>query len=784
MVELTIDGIKVEAPEGSMVIEAAHNLGIYVPHFCYHKKLSIAANCRMCLVEVEKAPKALPACATPVTRDMVVHTRSEKAVAAQKAVMEFLLINHPLDCPVCDQGGECQLQDLAVGYGASASRYGETKRVVTVKPMGPLISADAMQRCIHCTRCIRFGEEIGGIKEIGMLQRGEYSEIATFVGQAVESELSGNMIDICPVGALLSKPYKMSARTWELARRRSVSPHDSLGANLVVQVKSDRVMRVVPFENEEVNECWISDRDRFSYEALNIEDRLAGPRIRGKDGQWQDASWQDALQVVVDGLNTVREELGAQQIGALASGLATTEELSLLARVTRGMGSQNVDFRLRLNDPDFDRVRTGAPWLGMPIAALDTVDRVLVVGSFIRKEQPLMAQRLRQAAKRGTQISFIESASDDPLFPVHARLMAAPARLPDALAQVAVALARAAGQAVDGALAGVEPGAGAQAIAQSLASGERVAVLMGNMAMMAANAAAIAVNAQAVADACGATLGFMGESGNATGGYLAGAVPQGDGLNAQQMLVKPLQAYLVLMAEPGLDADDGALALQSLDKGGFKVALTAWRSPVEDWADVMLPVSPFTETSGTFVNAEGRAQSFKAVVSPYGDTRPAWKVLRVLGNLLQLQGFDEESSEAVRDAVLAGEFRERLDNRLQTGIALSGTPADPPPGEGGQLFERVTDVPIYRSDLIVRRSRPLQETAASQPPQALLHPADLQALGAREGDTLRLVSVRGSVNLPAGADEGVTQGCVRVAAGFPETAVLGGSSGQLRVERI
>src|SRR5690554_6092460 len=495
MVELTIDGITVEAPEGSMVIQAAHRLGVYVPHFCYHKKLSIAANCRMCLVEVEKAPKALPACATPVTNGMVVHTRSASAVAAQKSVMEFLLINHPLDCPVCDQGGECQLQDLAVGYGASASRYEETKRVVTPKSMGPLISADAMQRCIHCTRCVRFGQEIGGIMEIGLIQRGEFSEITTFVGEAVESELSGNMIDLCPVGALLSKPYKMSARTWELARRKSISPHDSLGANLVVQVKNDRVMRVVPFENDDVNECWISDRDRFAYDGLHTEDRLAHPKVRGKDGEWREASWADALQVAIDGINTVREELGANQIGAIGSSLATTEELALLARLTRALGSENVDFRLRHTDPAFDKVVTGVPWLGMPVANLEKLDRVLVIGSFLRKEHPLMAHRLRQAVKAGTQVSFIESAADDPLFSVHARITTAPSLLADALAEVAVALAQAAGQPAPQQFAQVQPSDEAQAIAASLASGERVGVLIGTMAVTANNAAQLAVNA-------------------------------------------------------------------------------------------------------------------------------------------------------------------------------------------------------------------------------------------------------------------------------------------------
>ncbi|WP_080361802.1 NADH-quinone oxidoreductase subunit NuoG, partial [Bordetella pertussis] len=446
MVELTVDGNQVEVPEGSMVMHAAQKLGLYVPHFCYHKKLSIAANCRMCLVEVEKAPKALPACATPVTNGMVVHTCSEKAKAAQKSVMEFLLINHPLDCPICDQGGECQLQDLAVGYGGSSSRYKEEKRVVFHKDLGPLVSAEEMARCIHCTRCVRFGQEIAGVMELGMLNRGEHAEITSFVGRSIESELSGNMIDLCPVGALTSKPFRYSARTWELARRRSVSPHDSMGANLVVQVKGDCALRVVPFENEALNECWISDRDRFSYEGLNSDDRLAAPMIKGADGKWQEASWADALQAVAQGLSRVRESFGAGQIGALASEYATTEEFSLLGRLVRALGSENIDFRLRQTDAGFDAALSGAPWLGMPVAELDNLDRVLVIGSFLRKDHPLMAQRLRQAAKRGTQVLLLDAAADDPLMPVAGRLTVAPSGLASALAEVAVALAQAKGQ--------------------------------------------------------------------------------------------------------------------------------------------------------------------------------------------------------------------------------------------------------------------------------------------------------------------------------------------------
>ena len=686
MVELTIDGRQVEVPEGSMVMHAAHKLGLYVPHFCYHKKLSIAANCRMCLVEVEKAPKALPACATPATNGMVVHTRSEKAIAAQKSVMEFLLINHPLDCPICDQGGECQLQDLAVGYGNSQSRYREEKRVVFHKDLGPLVAAEEMSRCIHCTRCVRFGQEIAGVMELGMLNRGEHSEITTFVGRSVESELSGNMIDLCPVGALTSKPFRYQARTWELARRRSVSPHDSLGANLVVQVKRDRVLRVVPFENEALNECWISDRDRFSYEGLVSEDRLAAPMVKSCDGQWREVSWNEALQAVAEGLNRVREAHGAGQIGALAAEYATTEEFALLARLMRALGSENIDFRLRQTDAGFDAALAGVPWLGMAVADLQTLDRVLVIGSFLRKDHPLMAQRLRQAAKRGTQVCLIDSAADDPLLPVTARATVAPSLLPRTLAEVAVALAQAKSLEVPAEFAQVQPGEAAKLIAASLASGEKVGVLLGNMAVASPQAATLAANAAAIAEAAGGRLGFLTAGGNTVGGYLAGATPGKGGRTAAAMLADPLKAYVVLHAEPLLDADDGAQAVAALRQAEFAVALTPYRAGAQDWADVMLPITPFTETSGTFVNAQGLAQSFKGVAPPYGQSRPGWKVLRVLGNVLQLPGFDDETSEAVRDAALAGGIESRLSNEIRAPRGLGEAPV--------QGLERVADVPI------------------------------------------------------------------------------------------
>ncbi|MEC6412641.1 NADH-quinone oxidoreductase subunit NuoG [Achromobacter xylosoxidans] len=774
MVELTVDGNTVEVPEGSMVMHAAQKVGLYVPHFCYHKKLSIAANCRMCLVEVEKAPKALPACATPVTNGMVVHTCSEKARAAQKSVMEFLLINHPLDCPICDQGGECQLQDLAVGYGGSSSRYQEEKRVVFHKDLGPLVSAEEMSRCIHCTRCVRFGQEIAGVMELGMLGRGEHSEITSFVGRSIESELSGNMIDICPVGALTSKPFRYSARTWELARRRSVSPHDSLGANLVVQVKGDRVMRVVPFEDEAINECWISDRDRFSYEGLNSEDRLAAPMIKGADGKWQEASWADALAAVAQGLSRVRDSFGAGQIGALASEYATTEEYALLGRLVRALGSENIDFRLRQTDPAFDAALTGAPWLGMPIAELDNLDRVLVVGSFLRKDHPLMAQRLRQAAKRGTQILMVDSAADDPLMPVAGRLTVAPSELPRALAEVAVALAQAKQAAVPAEFASVTPGENAKIIAASLASGSNTAVLMGNLVVASAQASTLAANGRAVADLAGGKFGFLTSGGNTVGGYLAGAIPGKGGKNAAAMLAEPLKAYVVLHAEPLLDADNGQQAIAALRGAQFAVALTPYRSAAAEWADVMLPVAPFTETSGTFVNAQGLAQSFKGTVAPFGQTRPAWKVLRVLGNVLHLAGFDDETSESVRDAALAGGVEGRLSNDIKAPLGL---------GQPLTGLERVADVPIYRSDAMVRRSEPLQAAPASKRPAARMNGNTLTSLGLTAGVKVRVTGGQGAVELETVQDDAVADRAVRIAAAFENTAALGGAFGQLSVER-
>ncbi len=682
MLNLEVDGKPVQVPPGSTVMDAAHQLGVYVPHFCWHKKLTIAANCRMCLVQVEKAPKPLPACATPATEGMKVWTHSELAVTAQKSVMEFLLINHPLDCPICDQGGECQLQDLAVGYGASSSRYNEPKRVVLNKNLGPLISTD-MTRCIHCTRCVRFGQEVAGVMELGMAGRGEHAEIMTFVGRTVDSELSGNMIDLCPVGALTSKPFRYSARTWELSRRKSISPHDGVGSNLVVQVKNERVMRVVPLENNAVNECWISDKDRFSYEGLNSDDRLARPQMKIQ-GALADTDWQTALERVVGELARIVREHGPGAIGMLASPHATLEELHLAQKLMRGLGSDNIDFRLRQTD----FTASATPWLGMPITEFAALDRVLVVGSFLRKDHPLLSQRLRQATKKSAQLSIVHSAHDELLMKVAHESIVAPSALPRALAEIVVAAAAASGKSVDSALAGIDPSATSKAIAASLLSGERKGVFLGNFAQQHPRSSQLHALAQALADMTGARIGFLTETANAVGGHVAQALPRQGGLNAQAMLATPRKAYVLLNVEPDLDMANPAITETALAAAEFIVALSPFQSAAARHADVQLPVAPFTETAGTFINCEGRAQAFEGAAPPHGETRPAWKVLRVLGSMLELPGFDFDSIDAVRAELPAAENIAALLSNV-TRVAIE-KPASSP-----TELERVADVPIY-----------------------------------------------------------------------------------------
>ena len=776
MIEIELDGKKVEVAEGSMVMHAADKAGTYIPHFCYHKKLSIAANCRMCLVDVEKAPKPMPACATPVTQGMIVRTKTDKAIKAQQGVMEFLLINHPLDCPICDQGGECQLQDLAVGYGASSTRYKEDKRVVFHKNVGPLISMEEMSRCIHCTRCVRFGQEVAGVMELGMIHRGEHSEITTIVGETVDSELSGNMIDICPVGALTSKPFRYSARTWELSRRKSVSPHDSTGTNLIVQVKGNQVMRVVPLENEDVNECWIADRDRFSYETLNSGERLTTPMIK-QGGAWKTADWPTALEYVTRGLTQITVEHGAKSIGALGSAHSTVEELHLLARLVRGIGSENIDHRLR--HADFSATG-GVRWLGTSIASLSALQSVLVVGSFLRKDHPLFAQRIRQAARKGARVHSIHATQDDWAMPMGSSISVAPSGWSQALADVAAAIGEANNVAVP--VSGHANDA-AKAIAASLLNGERKAILLGNAAAQHPQASKLLALANWIGTQTGASVGYLIEAANSVGAQLVGAQPGSGGLNAAQMLgadgQAALKAVLLLHVEPTLDAANAAAATAALNAAEMVVVMTPFKSAAHDVADVMLPIAPFSETSGTFVNAEGRVQSFHGVVKPLGETRPAWKVLRVLGNMLELQGFDFETSDEVRAQALgdATAIAARLSN--------SGGPATMNPVASGHeaTLERVADVPIYSTDSLVRRATSLQLTTDGRAPTAGLPPALWSSLGLKDGDKVRVAQGGATAVLPARLDAGLAANTVRVPAGHADTAMLGAMFGAITVEK-
>jgi NADH-quinone oxidoreductase subunit G len=775
MVEIEIDGKKVEVQEGSMVMDAANRLGTYIPHFCYHKKLSIAANCRMCLVEVEKAPKPLPACATPVTAGMIVRTHSEKAVKAQKDVMQFLLINHPLDCPICDQGGECQLQDLAVGYGPSSSRYEEEKRVVHAKDAGPLISMKEMSRCIHCTRCVRFGQEIAGVMEFGMLNRGEHSEITTFVNKTVDSELSGNMIDLCPVGALTSKPFRYSARTWELSRRKSVSPHDSLGANLVVQVKGAQVMRILPLENDAINECWLSDRDRFAYEGLNSTDRLTSPMIK-QDGQWQTTDWQTALEYVVHGLRNIRHEHSVDSIAALATPYSTLEELTLLQKMIRGLGSENVDFRLRQSDAVGDSSFT--PWLGMSIDAFSHLKRVFVIGSFLRKDHPLLAAKLRTAVRRGAQVSLLHATDDDLLMPIANKLIAAPSDWLALLGEVAVAVAQSKQIDAPAELAHLQPSPTAKQIAAGLLSGEPRAIVLGNAAAQHPQASQLHALAQWIATNSNAHFGYLTEAANTVGGYLAKALPANRNLAVAQF-TQAKKAYVLLNVEPELDCANPQLARAALDQAEMVVVMSPYRHGM-DYADVLLPIAPYSETSGTFVNAEGRAQGFNGTVKPLGDTRPAWKVLRVLGNLLSLDGFSYESSEDIRNEVLGVKTLDGLDlsQRLSNNADI---PLHTP--QTSTEIQRVADVPIYFSDAIARRSESLQQTVDAQAPKVKLSANLAQSLGVSAGSLVRVTQGTGSVTLPCAIESGLPNNVVRLAAAHTTTAALGSMFGSIKVEK-
>jgi NADH-quinone oxidoreductase subunit G len=788
-INVTINGREYPAQRGQMLIEVADAHDIDIPRFCYHKHLSVAANCRMCMVEVEKAPKPLPACATPVADGMVVKTRSPLALDAQKGTMEFLLINHPLDCPICDQGGECELQDLAMGYGGDVSRYTERKRVVRDKNIGPLIATD-LTRCIHCTRCVRFGEEIAGLPELGVTGRGEHMEIGTYVERSLVSELSGNVIDLCPVGALTAKPSRYTYRPWELIQKPAVSPHDCVGSNLFLHVRGGEVMRVVPRENDAVNETWIADRDRFSYQAIHSADRLERPMLK-RNGRWEAVDWDVAIEAVADGLRATLEGPGPEGLGALGSSSATLEELFALQKLMRGLGSENVDHRLRQADFRDQALAPVMPWLGQDIAALEDADAILLVGSYVRKDQPMIAHRLRKAALAGAKIALINPRRFDFQFPVFEQLAARPGAMVGELAAAYAAALELVGSPPPAALKEVigriPVREGHRRIAMALRDGERAGVLLGAIAESDPDLALLRALASELADVTGARFGYLPSGANAAGAWLAGAVPhrlpggasaERTGRNAREMLEAGCDAYLLLGVEPEHEAFDPGAAVARLRQARFVAALTPFRGPgLLDYADCLLPVGSFAETAGTFVNAEGRWQSFQGAVAPLAGARPAWKVLRVLAEALGVEGFAYTTVDELRQELQAACREIELDNRLVFEQLPRVTDYD------GDLV-RSGHVAIYATDALTRRARALQETADARVVAAQVNPAQAARLGLDRHARVRVLQGGSDTVLSLVLDEQVPEGCVWIPFGTSATAGLGPAVGAVKLEGL
>jgi NADH-quinone oxidoreductase subunit G len=784
LLNIEINGISLQVKPGSMLIEAADEAGITIPRFCYHKKLSVAANCRMCLVEVEKAPKPLPACATPVSDGMKVFTKSKVALEAQKSVMEFLLINHPLDCPICDQGGECDLQDIAIGFGKDASRFAENKRVVKDKYIGPLISTD-MTRCIHCTRCVRFGQEIAGIMEMGAPGRGEHTEISTYMERAIGSEMSGNVIDLCPVGALTSKPYRYTGRPWENTSFDSIAPHDCAGSNIHVEVRRDKVMRVIPRENESINEVWLSDRDRFSYTALNGDDRLQQPMIKQGD-EWKSVDWETALDYATEGLQRVLQNSGANQLGALAAPISTTEEFYLLQKLLRAMGSNNIDHRLLQMDFSGQDSAPVFPYLGQSIADLEAINAGLLIGSYTRKDQPILNHRLRKAARSGAKISAINSVEYEFNYDLSANVVAHPLDIASELAAVVKALAEVSGKPVPSAIADVvktaKPSDAHKTIANDLQAAEKATVLIGMHAMANPNFAAIRSLANAVAELSGATLGYLSPGANSAGAWLAGAVPHrgpaGESVEAgkhvMQMVSEDMNAFILLNCEPELDCADSAEALGAMKNADFVISLTPFVSnSMRDYADVLLPVTPFTETSGTFVNATGVWQSFSGCVKPLAEARPAWKVLRVMGNFLKLDGFDYLSSEEIRDELDGLTSDIHADSRSEiVALQIDSNKAE---------LTRIGHRAMYATDNIVRRAAALQATDDALSNMIVVNSTTAEKLGITGNDSVVVIQSNHRVSLPLYIEDAIPDDCAFIPTGVTSSMELGESYGSVEV---
>ena len=781
LVNIEIDGKRIKARKGEMIMQTADREGVYIPRFCYHEKLSVAANCRMCLIEVEKSPKPLVACATPVMEGMKVFTRSVRALAAQRASMEFLLINHPLDCPICDQGGECELQDLAMGYGRDIARYSERKRVIKDEDIGPLIST-CMTRCIYCTRCVRFGQEVAGIQELGDTGRGEHSRIGTYIGRSVDHELSGNVIDLCPVGALNSKPFRMHGRGWEMTQIEAVAAHDCVGSNLYGHVLRGAVTRMVPRANEAVNETWISDRDRFSYTGITCSERLEYPMLK-QQGAWQRTDWETALAAAASALRQVHGDAGV-----LASPNATTEELFLLQKLARGLGIHSIDTRLRQADFRDDEFEPAYPWLGQSIEDIERLDSILVIGSNMRKEVPLLAHRLRKAALKGGAVMFLNARHYESLFPVAAEIDVALLDMPTALATVLkAALGRkTAPTHLKDLLKELEPKPQHQLMAQQLLKGECKAILLGHMALQHPQYADLRALAAALAEVTGAQLGYISEGANSAGAWLAGAVPQRlaggkkaplKGLDARAMFMEPRRSYLLMGVEPELDCWDSASALHALNNAHSVIAITPFVTEyMQHYASVLLPVATFGETSGTYVNAEGHWQSFTGMTKPVGEARPGWKILRVLGNICELSGFEYLSSEEVREELRKSVGDLKPDNSFKGTRIVTQNPTT-------KGFQRIAEVPLYSTDMLVRRAQPLQQTKDADAGWVHLCPTDAKRLGVAEGERITVKHDDRDVVLPVKIDASLAVGDVCLPSAISATAGFGALHMQLELEK-
>lgn len=785
LLEIHIDDQTFEVEPGTMIIEVADQAGITIPRFCYHKKLPIAANCRMCLVDVEKSGKPLPACATPVTHGMVVRTHSPKALEAQRSVMEFLLINHPLDCPICDQGGQCELQDLAMGYGKDISRYHEGKRSVHDKNLGSLIATD-MTRCIHCTRCVRFGQEIAGVPELGTIGRGEHTEISTYIEKSLDSELSGNIIDLCPVGALTSKPFRFTARPWELEQSPSIAPHDCLGSHIALQHRRGVVMRVAPRECENLNETWLSDRDRFSYTSLMHEERLQTPMIK-VHGAWQETDWPTALSTAIKQLSLTIKQHGQDAVGAQIHPSSTVEECYLLQKWLRGLGVNNIDHRISQAAPS-QKPRHHAPGFNAELTSLNKQDVIILIGSYLQREQPLISLRVRQSTFEGGKVVLIGSVDPQHNFTIAGRVQTKPSELAATLARIVTAVATEAGHTLAPDFPSLTPTNEDIAIAKILLTGQKRTILVGQIAQNHQDAELIEVLAQTLSELISAQFGLLTQGANSAGAWLAGAVPQQQagcvaidkpGLSSQAQWQAKLKAYILVNVEPELDSAFPSLAKQALTEAETVICVTPFVSAAMlEYADVLLPAATFAETAGTFVNIEHNWQPFQGAILPPGQARPIWKILRVLGNLSEQVGFEYTSAEEVLAEVKnlcdKAELKPKDDYSWPKAIA----------SESCENLERITFWPIYRVDMMTRRSEALQQSATAEPACVWIHPDMAEKLGLTEGELAKVTATMDehSMQLPVRLTPRIAAQTVYIPAGFSETA-FGSAFGSVRVER-